>query len=68
MPTNQIIIYKPTSPLKILQFNMHASLKVADPFFADESIKDIDIIAIQEPYINANEDTSCPSWGGFDLA
>ena len=41
---------------------------MADPFFADESIKDIDIIAIQEPYINANEDTSCPSWRGFDLA
>jgi hypothetical protein len=68
MPTNQMMIYKPTSPLKILQFNMHASLKVADPFFADESIKDIDIMAIQEPYINANGDTSCPSWGGFDLA
>jgi hypothetical protein len=40
---------------------------VADPFFADENIKDIDIIAIQELYINANRDTSCPSWGGFDL-
>jgi hypothetical protein len=38
---------------------MHASLKVADPFFADENIKDINIIVIQELYINANKDTSC---------
>jgi hypothetical protein len=46
---------------------MHASLKVADPFFADESIKDINIRAIQELYINTNGDTSYSSWGGFDL-
>jgi hypothetical protein len=46
---------------------MHASLKVADPFFADENIKDIDIIIIQEPYINANGDINYLSWRGFDL-
>jgi hypothetical protein len=40
---------------------------MADPFFADENIKDINIIAIQKPYINANKDTSYSSWKGFDL-
>ena len=61
------MIYKPASPLKILQFNIYTSLKVADPFFADESIKKVDIMAIQKLYINANEDTSYLSWRGFDL-
>jgi len=41
--------------LRILQYNVHHSRKVMDPLLASREVEDIDVIAIQEPYLCTNE-------------
>jgi len=54
------------SRLKILQYNVRKSKKVMAPLLADKRTRSFDIIAIQEPWKNPEQNrTYCPSASGF---
>lgn len=54
------------SNLKILQYNVRKSKKVMEPLLADPRTRSYDIIALQEPWRNPNQNrTYCPGSSGF---
>jgi hypothetical protein len=52
--------------LRILQYNVQKSKRVIEPLLAEDQTRSYDIIAIQEPWRNPNQNrTYCPSASGF---
>ena len=54
------------SRLRVLQYNVQKSKKVMEPLLADERVQSYDVIAIQEPWKNPQQNrTYCPRSSNF---